>query len=540
MRSPLVEREVDRGAGSRYSLESRLAERATAKPDPWIVGEPLPGTRWVVQGLLGQGGMSTVLQVSKAPADILGAMKVMRPALAQESSWTRRFLAEARLLATVRHPNIVEVIDYDTLSDGTPFLVMELLQGQTLRRSLRAAHAAGVAVTARNVFAIISQLCEGLLVLHSQRPPIVHGDVKPENIFLRDAEHAAGGAMVKLLDFGLARAAGWESKSLLGTPRYMAPEQLRGEAVSESADQYSAALVAYEMMTGRCPWDVKVHDVDAMIDAHLRMAPAPPSKFCPWVPRRVDEAIVRALAKNHAERWASVAEFAERIRELEGVLDGSAYATADVSTIAPTMDTLEAGPMAGDLSPETEAPRRNSRTRWRRLDREPGAEDLSEIEQLLDGLCPTVPGRAPPDVMRVARAGGRGRIVVVGAAVLALAILVSIAFFASGTNGTKGLGEARALGGSPEGSRTSRRSFEPPAPPGPAGVATEGRVEATEATSSGTMAVTSTSAVHPTARPAGRPAELKVLRPAGTGANDRPGADESEWKQTIDDEPVSF
>jgi hypothetical protein len=485
--------------------------------------------------------MSTVLRVCKAPADILGAMKVMRPALAQESSWTRRFLAEARLLATVRHPNIVEVIDYDTLPDGTPFLVMELLQGQTLRRCLRAAHAAGVAVTSRNVFEIISQLCEGLLVLHSQQPPIVHGDVKPENIFLRDAEHVAGGAMVKLLDFGLARAAGWESKSLLGTPRYMAPEQLRGEAVSERADQYSAALVAYEMMTGRCPWDVKVHDVDAMIEAHLRMEPTPPSKFCSWVPRRVDEAIVRALAKNPAERWASVAEFAARIRELEGVLDGSTYATADVSATAPTLDTLDLGPMGGDPSPETEAPRRNSRTRWRRLDRVPGtgAEDLNEIEQLLDGLCPTVPGRAPPDVMRVARAGGRARVVVVGAAALALATLVAMALFASGTIATKGLGEARALGGSPEGPQTSSRSFEPAPSLGSAGAATEARVGTTEATSRGTMAVPSTSAVHSTARPAGRPAELKAL-PAGAGANDRLGADQSEWKQTIDDQPLSF
>src|ERR1019366_2889902 len=116
--------------------------------------------------------------------------------------------------------------------------------------------------------------------------------------------------------FGLTRAAGRESSSLFGTPRYMAPEQLRGDAVSERADQYSAALVTYELLTGRLPWDVPVRSVEAMMDAHLTRKPFPPSTFCPWLSPRVDETIFRALAKRPGERWCSVAEFAQRMREL--------------------------------------------------------------------------------------------------------------------------------------------------------------------------------------------------------------------------------
>jgi serine/threonine protein kinase len=484
-------------------MRSSAVEPDVNREEEWVIGEPLPGTRWVVQGRLGHGGMGIVLQVCKSPAGIPGAMKVMRPALAHEASWTRQFLAEARLLASVQHPNIVEVIDYDTLADGTPFLVMALLHGQTLRGCMRAARADGLTVTGRNVFAVVSQLCEGLRVLHSQRVPVVHGDVKPENIFLQDAGHTPGSNVVKLLDFGLARAAGRESRSLLGTPRYMAPEQLRGEAVSERADQYSAALVAYEMLTGEFPWDVAVRDVDAMIEAHLMREPAPPSRFCPWVPPDVDRAIVRALAKDPAGRWASVAELVERLRELQSVDCGAAYASGELDTTVSTVGT----PLAADTTQPTEAPQ--------------------------DVLCSTVPGRAPSEVMRMASAKGSDRTgpsspphglarkAVGSVATWALLVLVAVAVVGAETNGARRSGDELAPG-------ESRRPRTPESTLDSEMV--RARLEPARAD-----AVSPASSLHPTARPV---AVTGPSKSAGRADAKRPpSADADEWKRTMDDSP---
>jgi serine/threonine protein kinase len=123
----------------------------------------------------------------------------------------------------------------------------------------------------------------------------------------------------------------------------MAPELLRREGASEHADQYSAALVLYEMLCGRLPWDVDVRDAAAVAKAHLKTDPIPASRYCPWIPQRVDSAILRALAKRPGERWTTVGEFADQLSELQQVDDGSASASPDVNTTAPTLATLAAG-----------------------------------------------------------------------------------------------------------------------------------------------------------------------------------------------------
>jgi serine/threonine-protein kinase len=491
----------------------------------------------VVDGHLGEGGMGVVLRVSKSAAGIAGAMKIMRPALAREPSWKQRFLAEARLLATLRHPNIVEVIDYDTLADGTPFFVMALLHGETLRRWMGAARADGVAVKARTIFTIASQLCEGLLALHSQERPVVHADVKPENIFLQDGEHLAASCRVKLLDFGLARTAGHASKSLLGTPRYMAPEQLRGEPVSERADQYSAALVTYELLTGRFPWDLPVRTLEATIDAHLTRSPAPPSTFCPWLPPRVDETLVRALAKRPAERWSSVAEFAKRMRDLQALAGSVTYETADVTATASTIEGPVASPGPGDL----------------RLDPEP----------LGDGLSSTVPGRAPPEIMRRARAEGEvapsgagpepdavaptaqeshpapmiveararpghPRLSVAGTAALTMAALIAVAIFAADESGTQGTRDR-----APAGTRSTQGAASPA---GTESVVPASRAEPASVAERGTRAFAvgepgppalAASAPQGLAPPPARPAELEGARRPPARTNEAHRADAS-------------
>jgi hypothetical protein len=537
------ERELGQGTGSRPPLESPPRGPRVVGRGEWILGETLPGTRWVVDGRLGQGGMGVVLRVSKSPAGIAGAMKIMRPALAREPSWKQRFLAEARLLASLRHPNIVEVIDYDTLADGTPYLVMALLHGETVRQWMQAARADGVTVKARTVFTIVSQLCEGLLALHSQERPVVHADVKPENIFLQDGEHLAASCRVKLLDFGLARTAGYESKSLLGTPRYMAPEQLRGEAVSVRADQYSAALVTYELLTGRFPWDLPVRSVEAMMDAHLTRSPFPPSTFCPWLSPRVDETIVRALAKRPGERWCSVAEFAKRMRELQGLAGSSTYVSADVAATASTMDGPAGASVLADL----------------RIDPEP----------LGDVLCSTVPGHASPEIMRRACADAevalnaarseadavaprapqeshpapmiveaqarrrRPRLTAVGAAAMTMAALVTVAVFAADPSGRQGLRDLRLAGARPMQGAAAPMALESVVPAGPAEVPTAAARESR--TAPDTHRAPPPPASIPQAIAVARAGESKGVRHPPARASEVQRADASVVNRTRDD-----
>ncbi|MBV9947833.1 MAG: serine/threonine protein kinase, partial [Myxococcales bacterium] len=215
------------------------------------IGQRVGSSRWVVQETLGEGGMGVVYAVTKEPG-IEGALKVMRPAFARTPELVARFLDEARLLVRLRHPNIVQILDFDQLPDGTPFVVMERLHGRTLHAALRAVRDGG-GVTPALAYEIIRQLCEGLHCAHTHDPCIVHRDVKPENIFVHFA--ASDHVVIKLIDFGIATILGGPTERLaFGTPRYMAPEILKGEAASPQADIYSTALVLYQMLSGRFPW----------------------------------------------------------------------------------------------------------------------------------------------------------------------------------------------------------------------------------------------------------------------------------------------
>jgi len=200
------------------------------------IGEKVPGTNWVVRSVLGRGGMGVVLDVEKEASGLRMAMKVVHPAFARSGEFTERFLEEVRLLSALRHPNIVDVTDCDTLADGSPYIMMERLEGRTLRQALSDSD---IVFAAENVWNIIGQLCSALHCAHTARPPIVHRDVKPANVFLHDRRHFVSN--VKLIDFGVSalvdekRAAG----APMGTARYMAPEACRGEAPTPRADAWT-------------------------------------------------------------------------------------------------------------------------------------------------------------------------------------------------------------------------------------------------------------------------------------------------------------
>jgi serine/threonine-protein kinase len=305
--------------------------------DPRVLplGALVPGTDWVKRCVLGSGGMGVVLGVEKDPG-IRGAMKIMHPDLATRPEHVARFLQEARMMVALRHPNIVQVIDAGRFPDGAPFVVTEWLEGRTLRASL-AKHPTGLpAIVA---WEINRQLCTGLQRAHCHTvkdapTPIVHRDVKPENIFLQKQELAEPG--VKLLDFGVAQLMDGtdDLRSTAGTLAYMAPEQLRGERVTPRTDIYATTLVIYEMLTGRLPWDIDYSDYDQMINAHRSLAPIPPTRFAPWLPPRVEALILRGLAKEPSERPASAQALAQELSDLQFVEENRSSFRRDISNQA--------------------------------------------------------------------------------------------------------------------------------------------------------------------------------------------------------------
>jgi serine/threonine protein kinase len=313
------------------------ASRAEPKALELVVGKRVGGTDWVFEGTLGRGGMAVVLAVVKELAGIRGAMKVPHAELIAGRDASSRFLEEARLYTSLKHPHIVNVIDCGMLDSGVPFMVMERLRGRTLRDVMRAEHARGRGLRAAIAHEVVCALCDALQRLHTHS--VVHRDVKPENIFIHEVEGVAGRGTVKLLDLGLAGQAGLRRKVLTGTPRYMAPEQIRGEAATAQSDQYSVALVLYEMLTGRLPWNVDVTSVDAMMEVHLKKAPTPLSQHCAWLPRGVNDAVLSALAKEPMKRLPSILDFSRAIAELESCTD-SAQEESDVCITAPTAPTL--------------------------------------------------------------------------------------------------------------------------------------------------------------------------------------------------------
>ena len=187
-----------------------------------------------------------------------------------------------------------------------------------------------------------AQIAQGLYRAHTHSPSIVHRDVKPENVFLHRAERSLE-SVVKVMDFGVAAVVGERARQRIGTPRYMAPEQVSGDPVSPQTDQYALALVVYEMLTSRFPWDVNLRDVSALADAHRGLPPAPPSRFCPWLPERIEAALLKALAKEPAARHDTVHGLLFELRGLQSIDSQSSCPTGDAHSTEPMVGTLAEG-----------------------------------------------------------------------------------------------------------------------------------------------------------------------------------------------------
>lgn len=320
--------------------------------------------RYRIERRLGVGGMSTVYLAFDQRLERYVALKLLAEHLADDPTFVSRFRREALAAARLVHPNIVQVFDFGLDErQHQHFIVMEHVAGHSCAELLRdRGH-----LEVDEAVDIITQACRGLDYAH--RHGVIHRDVKPGNLLVSDAD------VVKLADFGIARASDQSSitqvGSVLGTAAYLAPEQARGEEAGPRADIYSLGVVAYQLLSGRLPYEAS--SLSELALKQQREAPIPLEELNPNVPRGLALAVATALAIEQEERPADTMAFAEALRQGVRGIEPETVASA-------TMGTRAATRVLSDRDVPTAATRVQTRSEpvsvappVRRLDRRPYA-----------------------------------------------------------------------------------------------------------------------------------------------------------------------
>ncbi|MBK8997945.1 MAG: serine/threonine protein kinase [Myxococcales bacterium] len=261
--------------------------------DPRI-GTTIAG-RYVVEDVIGEGGMATVYRAKHRLSDRHVAIKIMNQELARNPVIQERFRREAKAAQKIAHPNIIEILDQGETGDGSLYLVMELLEGETLADVVERGK-----VPMERTLPILIQISRALARAHDLE--VIHRDLKPENIFL--ARTPDGGEVVKLLDFGIARSMQdvrlTGSGEVFGTPQYMAPERITSTEAGPAADLYALGVMAFEMFTGRLPFEA--NDVASWFLKHMKEAPPSMRQIDPALSAELDELVLELLAKDPTDR----------------------------------------------------------------------------------------------------------------------------------------------------------------------------------------------------------------------------------------------
>src|ERR687885_396651 len=281
------------------------------------------GDRYTLLEVLGDGGMARVHLARDNVLERDVALKILRDAYAHDEGFVERFRREAKNAASLNHSSIVQVYDQGRAEDDTYFMAMEYVPGGTLKERL----VREGPLDPREAAGTASRVAEALETAHARG--IVHRDIKPQNVLLT----ASGDA--KVADFGIARAASsktmTETNLVLGTASYMSPEQVRGERAGPASDLYSLGIVLYEMLTGELPYEAEDPIATAM--KHLDEPPPHPRKLNPEVPEGLDALVVKLLAKEPEDRYASAATLAEDLRRVRDGLPPLAAGLAEVNTV---------------------------------------------------------------------------------------------------------------------------------------------------------------------------------------------------------------
>ncbi len=310
--------------------------------------EEILADRWALVEKIDEGAMGEIYAARHAVLGHAVAVKVLIPAVSRDKAATERFLREARIAARLQHRNVVRVEDFGVAADGRPFLVMELLRGESLARRLGRAPA----LTPAESLDIVRQIAAAVDAAHAAG--IVHRDLKPENVFLA-VEH--GAPVVKVLDFGVAKFTdtlanaghATASNTLVGTPRYMSPEQARSlRELDGRSDLWSLGMIAYEMITGSHPFEGEA--IAELLVAILTHRIPPPTSRRAGLPSALDAWAERALARSRYERFSTGRELADALAD---ALDGR----VDERWALDTGDTYRRGGRARRSTPLMDAPR---------------------------------------------------------------------------------------------------------------------------------------------------------------------------------------
>jgi hypothetical protein len=343
----------------------------------------LLGGRYRVQSTLGSGGMAVVYKAEDAILGRTVALKTLHRRYAEMPSFRRRFRQEARAMACLDHENVVKV--YDISQDGeVPFIVAECVAGRDIGKVL-AGHRGGT-LNERFARRMAAQLLRALSYAH--RRGVIHRDVKPSNILV-----TAGGT-VKVADFGIARIVEEEDGSEVGKPgeivgsaRYMSPEQLMGKEATPRSDVYSVGVLLYHCLTGRPPFS---GDVRALAQQHIHEDPTPPRKLNPKISPQMEAVILKALAKDPDHRYPSAVAMLDAIdvepsprieRTAEIPRSGKGRRWLDLAATLVLLVALAGGALASGLGP-ADLPL---------LDRAGGSGALSRAEPIETGEPPAAP-----------------------------------------------------------------------------------------------------------------------------------------------------
>ena len=290
---------------------------------------------------LGAGGMGVVYLAEHVLVGRHAAIKVLRPEFSVQRTIVTRFFNEARAMTSIPDPGIVQMYDFGFHGEASAYIVMELLEGETLECRIKRLGRLELVDALR----VTRQLAGSLAAAHAAG--VIHRDLKPENIFMVRDPEALGGERPKVLDFGVAKLSGDFDRgqtlagTMVGTPAYMSPEQCRGAGeVGPRSDIYSLGCVLARLVAGRLPFDGS--GLGELISAHMNEAPARPSELVPGLPTEIDDIVLRCLAKSPDDRF-------QTMLELQVACDGLLAQLGWRDASAPHR-TLTASPPAGSRS----------------------------------------------------------------------------------------------------------------------------------------------------------------------------------------------
>ncbi len=292
------------------------------KPFPEL--RALKGTvidgRYKIGDLLGTGGMGAVYEALQLRLDRRVAIKILNPVYMHREDYVARFLREAKAASKIRHANVVQMMDFGELPNGSVYSVMEFLEGRDLAEVLQKE----TRIAWPRARALMLQIARGLRAAHEQG--VIHRDIKPANLFLVMRQDDEGGQreVLKILDFGIARVQSQPSQNtsaltgtaeLLGTPSYMAPELARGRSANPRSECYSVGVVAYRMLSGRLPFEG-----ETAFDVLFRSAteqPTPLRAHDPTIPEAIDQLIMRMIAREPEHRFDQMVDLVRAITAVD-------------------------------------------------------------------------------------------------------------------------------------------------------------------------------------------------------------------------------